>query len=598
MAAIFGVWGKVNNQQFKEMNLRLSHRGQFVRHASVADTISFGVRTDVENSCFFKNSDVSVVAIGSIYNLDDMLGLLAGRDILSLDGTFASLIGGLYSVYGTSLFHKIEGDFSFAIWDHNSNKLILCRDYFGLYPIYYVALGNGSIAFASEYKGLLPLCPATPEVDPNMLQYLQFSKKLPVGKTLFNEIRSIPPGVSAIFLKTDKEPELIDKFPSIRVDIADVDEDRHCSDLFEVISKAIERRVADSERIGIALSGGIDSIGIACLCRKMYPDREIHTFSAGYGESDTDLSTANLVSKYIKSVHHEVLTPPSLLESSLENLVWHMEDPFSRSESLQLYMIAREAKKHVPALMSGQGADSLFAGMPKYKLLWYMKKYPWLKLPLTDIYSFTQTSHPPESLLGRILKALYFRGSVPFPPSVVGATVTPHSYSFSRIGSEFVNDVASKGFQYGQCQDIQKFERNLAAFGLEYKSPFYDLSVVSKAFAIPDQLKIFGGTQKYILRQAFRGVVPEKFLQVPKLPQRMNYDMDFSLTLNKIAATYLTKESIENRGFFKYSDVKKLIKTPLKKPYSPEWGMRIWTVILTEIWARVYLDQNGQAPTL
>ena len=171
-------------------------------------------------------------------------------------------------------------------------------------------------------------------------------------------------------------------------------------------------------------------------------------------------------------------------------------------------------------------------------------------------------------------------------------------YFFSSIGPEFINDVAVKGFQNGQCQDIQKFERNIAGCGLIYQSPFYDLDLVKKAFSIPDSLKISGGMQKYILRRSFEGVVPEKFLQVPKLPQRMNYDMEFSHTLNKLAEQYLSKASIENRCFFKYSDIERLIKKSLRKPYSPEWSMRIWTAVLTEVWARVYLDNNGEQPVV
>ena len=127
--------------------------------------------------------------------------------------------------------------------------------------------------------------------------------------------------------------------------------------------KAIERRVGDPMNIGIALSGGIDSIGIAFICRRLFPDAEIHTFTASSGKDDCEADIAERVGRYIRSHHHVVTTLPDLMKTDLERLVWYLEDPVCRSESLQLLKIGEAAAPYVRFLLCGMEADALFAGL-------------------------------------------------------------------------------------------------------------------------------------------------------------------------------------------------------------------------------------------
>lgn len=592
MSAIFGLVGNCKTKDIEAMGHRLLHRGRFHHHFKVSDNVCFGVRSSYENSHFFSDSHVSVIMVGTIYNAEQIKEQInnSGHELKS--GSIAEIVGLLYNDNETRNLYKILGDFSFALWDHKKNCLVLCRDFFGLYPMYYANISEDKLAFSSEYKGLLALDSLRTSLDRNMIQFLQFSKKLPVGKTLFNEIKSILPGSPTVFFSTQKNAVVENSFPKLELKVEERPEEEFKSDLAQFLTRAISDRVGNKKTIGIALSGGIDSIGIACICRNLFPDREIHTFTAGW-KNDPDLEGGKLVAEHINAIHHEILTPPSLMESDIHKLVWHVEDPFSRSESLQLYRIAKIARKYVDTIISGQGADSLFLGMPKYKLVYYMKKFPIFFNAFSEFYNFTQYSKEPETTIGKILKSLYFRGSIPDYPIVKKSSQPNPGFTFPPMSHELINDVAIKGFQIGQCQDIQKFERNIAGFGMNYQSPFYDLRLVRKAYTIPDRLKINKGMQKYILRQCLKGNVPDKFLSVPKLPQRMKYDLEFSRCLNRLASDYLSKEKVETRGIFAYGSVDALIKKDISKPYSAEGAMRIWTALLTEIWAIEFLDKRG-----
>jgi asparagine synthase (glutamine-hydrolysing) len=136
-------------------------------------------------------------------------------------------------------------------------------------------------------------------------------------------------------------------------------------------------------------------------------------------------------------------------------------------------------------------------------------------------------------------------------------------------------------------------ERTLAAWDLRYCSPFLDKALMRVAFTISDTFKIKKGREKYILRRALESLVPPEVLQVRKSPQRMASDLAFSNALDTMADTILSRERIERRGIFRHDEIAALKRTKSDRPYLFETGMRLWTAILTEIWAEQFLERNG-----
>jgi asparagine synthase (glutamine-hydrolysing) len=177
---------------------------------------------------------------------------------------------------------------------------------------------------------------------------------------------------------------------------------------------------------------------------------------------------------------------------------------------------------------------------------------------------------------------------------VLGTSYYPDPIAFPNVTEQFVNHMLVNGFQVGVCQDVQKFDRGFAAWGVRYRSPFYDRRVIETAYSISDGLKIKGGIQKYIFRRALDGIVPPPLVNVPKYPQRMKYDLEFSNVLDELSASYLSKNKVEKRGFFQFSDIQRLIRRDTTRAYSAEGAMRVWTALMTEIWATEFLDMNGR----
>ena len=152
----------------------------------------------------------------------------------------------------------------------------------------------------------------------------------------------------------------------------------------------------------------------------------------------------------------------------------------------------------------------------------------------------------------------------------------------------------TSGLKSGIAQALRKFERTFAASNVEHRSPFWDRRLIEAAFEVSDRLKIRGRANKYVLRKALAGIVPHEFLSVPKHPQCMRYDATFAEALDALARTMLTPERVRERNLFDAASIARLSRRAPGTAYAPEAGMRIWTAVLTECWAQLFLDQQGE----
>jgi len=590
MGAIFGVWGSVSDDELRSMAGSLAHRGKSVHIRRLGDDLAVGaIGTDPALSVLTESGQL-LVCDATVYNAAD-LGLPAQHTEREPSrATPAQIISTLHQAEGAEGLARIDGDYAFALIDRRRGELVLGRSFLGIRPLHYSCLPAGRLAFASEYKALLQLSQAIPQVDRDMAQHLQCAKSLPVGRTLLVDVLEVPPSATLRLDRTGAVRGHAELEPLV-VDIRTTDESEAVDLVLHSLREALRRRSEDLDRVGLALSGGIDSIGLAFLLRDLYPKKPIHTFTAGYGADDPETTTATRVAAQIGSIHHEVTTGPDLVtEPSLSALTWHLEDPVARSETLQLYWIARTARDHVDVVIHGDGADAVFAGMPRHRLLWLMAKLRPLRRPLHEFYDLSQLGLPPRTLLGKALDRVYNRQSVPPVPGVLGARM-PEPTTLPPLGPEFVNVNCALSLPRGKRG--QKFDRTFAAWGLEARGPFYDREFCRAMFSITEQLKLRGGTNKYILRRALAKVVPPEFIDTPKFPQRMRYDMAFSSALEAVAAQALTEDAIRRRGLFAPEGVRRLFRRSSGRPYSAEAAMRLWTAVLTELWAQHFVDRRG-----
>jgi asparagine synthase (glutamine-hydrolysing) len=139
-------------------------------------------------------------------------------------------------------------------------------------------------------------------------------------------------------------------------------------------------------------------------------------------------------------------------------------------------------------------------------------------------------------------------------------------------------------------------ERLYSGAGVRVNAHHTDPGFLRAAFSIPDRLKIKGRTQKYILRKACAGLLPESILSYGKSFNRLKHDLHFSAVLDRLAERFLSEATVRDRGLFAPSYVGALLRRPADKPYSQERAYRLWSLLLVEMWSRIYLDTRGAQP--
>ena len=178
---------------------------------------------------------------------------------------------------------------------------------------------------------------------------------------------------------------------------------------------------------------------------------------------------------------------------------------------------------------------------------------------------------------------------------VRGAAPLPPLSGFRVNGDQPLSQFLRTGFLLQPYQS--PVERLYAAAGVRFNAHHTDPDFLATAFSIPDRLKIRGRTQKYILRKACAGLLPESILGFGKSFNRLKHDLHLSAVLDHLADDLLAPSAVAARGLFEPGYVAALRRRPANKPYSQERVYRLWSLLLTEIWSRMFLDNRGAPPS-
>src|SRR5262245_6200815 len=261
MAAVFGAIGRVTGAELTEMGRRLAHRGPFASWQEVAPNVFLGA-VDVEPPSVIHRNGTAAVVDPSV---------TPGLSPAAIVEAFVN--GGLHGL------ERLPTGAALAAWDDQSNTLHLARDLVGQKPLHYCALRGGGVAFATEYKALFALDGVPVEPDFDALQYMQCYKLTPPGRTLLKGINIPPPG-AIVRLGRDGTVRSRQEIPRPQVQVQPVSERAACDELARRFVSATRPLVENQRRIGVSLSGGIDSLSVAYACRHCAPDAELVGFTA------------------------------------------------------------------------------------------------------------------------------------------------------------------------------------------------------------------------------------------------------------------------------------------------------------------------------
>jgi asparagine synthase (glutamine-hydrolysing) len=429
--------------------------------------------------------------------------------------------------------------YAFAIWDRRNLELFCARDPFGIKPFFYALTTGGhrprsgpQLRFASERKALAGPGEVT-TIDPDALRrYLSF-QYVPAPATLVPPARALPPGHVLIARPGGR----VDVFRYWRPELRPARSPSSSSPdkILTALRDSVAAHLRSDVPVGAFLSGGMDSATLCALAAESVPD--LLTFTVGFdreGYSEIDDAMATATALGVKSVPY--LIGPEEFLACLPRIIWQLDDPMADAAAIPLWFAAREARKHVKVVLSGEGADELFGGYGVYYqpgVVRAGKALPgWGRSTIGRVAS--------ELPAGARGKGFLNRTSTPLPRRYIGNAYVYHGDEASLLvpkahGSEFdvtdpvyrqaadagLDDVATM-----QLIDINtwlpgdilvKADRMAMAHGLELRTPFLDREVLAVAARLARVEKTAAGTTKFALREAIGELLPQAAAERAKL---------------------------------------------------------------------------------
>ena len=600
-------YSEEQKQQFKKMNDIITHRGPDDDGFYYDDHIQFGFRRlsiiDIESGhqpLTYENERYWIIFNGEIYNYVELREDLLKEGLTFATSSDTEVIIALYSHLKEKAVERLRGMFAFVIWDKQEQTLYGARDPFGIKPFFYFEDGERTF-FGSEKKSIL-LALENDVLNYDALQHYLTYQFVPEPNTLSEGIKKLEPG--HYFTKRIGSGLEIKRYWKAQFKPVHKSEADFVKEIKDVLFDSVEKHMRSDVPVGSFLSGGIDSSIIASIAKEFHPS--IKTFSVGFernGFSEIDVAKETAEKLGVENISY-VISPEEYM-NEVPKIMWHMDDPLADPACVPLYFVAREARKHVTVVLSGEGADELFGGYNIYRepqSLEVFNKMPRVgKVLLKGIASMM-----PEGMKG---KSFIERGVTPMEERYIG-----NAKMFTEAEKRDVLNVYHEGLNYTditkplyeesrgydpvdrmQYIDIHtwmrgdillKADRVTMAHSLELRVPFLDKAVFEVASKIPTSLKTANGTTKYILRKAAEGIVPAHVLDRKKLGFPVPIRHWLKNEMNDWAKKIIQESNTDH--LINKSYVLRLLEDHCQG--KADNSRKIWTVLMFMVWHQVYVE--------
>lgn len=604
----------------KAMTDQIAHRGPDAYGEHVDDHAALGFRRlsiiDLKGGdqpIYNEDHNLVITFNGEIYNYQPLR-----ERLIALGHTFRThadtevLLHG-YEQWGVGLLRKIRGMFAFVIWDQEKQELFGARDHFGIKPFYY-AIMNGSFLYASEIKALLPHPDFHKELNKEAIKpYLTFQYPA-LHETFFKGVFKLPEGhyftYSRGVMKVHRYYD--EHFREIRQEL---------KSLVDHIDKTVEdsvaaHQIADVE-VGSFLSSGVDSSYVAAVAR---PE---HTYSIGFGKGTYNESKQAKELADIIKLHNtsKELTDEEAF-SAFPQIQWYLDEPDSNPSCVPLFFLSQLAAQDVKCVLSGEGADELFAGYIDYGVHTTSKAIKtvtrWLgHLPAKARHAIAhwakgKTFHGAmhlyenlaparESFIGqarvfsekeacRLLKPAYRQA-----PSV--QEIVDEYYN--QIDDQPISEVKKKQYldmhQWMPGDILLKADKMTMAHSLELRVPLLDKELMAVAQDVPTKYLINDENTKYAFRLAAGHHLPKEWYQREKL----GFPVPIKKWLREEKYYKMVRSVFERDYVADFFDQKALLAM-LDDNYAGKTNDRrkIWTVYAFLTWYDIYFIHDGSKPEI
>ncbi|MBN1602871.1 MAG: asparagine synthase (glutamine-hydrolyzing) [Chitinispirillaceae bacterium] len=607
IAGIFSKEGGVAAEwkvQIQKMIAPLTHRGPDGWGIYCTDTITLGHARlsiiDLSGGAQpFITEDYVLSFNGEIYNYIELKDECIKKGAVFRTHSDTEVLLKTIEIFGVDGIKKFNGQYAFLLWNKKDKKLVTGRDRFGERPLYILELNN-TVYFASEMKAFDTIPGFCREYDAsNLLEHGLLWNTLQ-DQTVWKNIRSVEPGTFELFDYNQRTHKIV-RYYSLGETLFSQKQPETFSDAQErlklLLSESVRIRLRSDVPVGVYISGGIDSSVIAAITASIQHER-FKTFSVTFSDQQYDESTyQNEMVALLSSQHASLSIDYDRVRDNYFEAVYHTERPLFRTAPVPLFLLSDLVREStIKVVLTGEASDEILFGYDSFKelkLIKFWQKQPASVLrPLLIRKLYPHLGHYAESNQYGLMKTYYedFLGMCDneFASAAIRIAnngIIAHSLnkeSGVSLNRERLLDRMRKMLpeNYSHFSDLQKNQftemrtllsgyllssqgdRMTMSHGVEGRYPFLDHTLIEEVFAWPDNYKLRGFEQKYALRKAYTGMIPDSIIQRPKLPYQAPDVKSFvrSEGVCTQAGEFLSERMIKEYGVFDSRFIERFMK--------------------------------------
>ena len=560
-----------------------------------------------------EDETVWVIFNGEIYNFRELREDLEQRGHAFRSHSDTETIVHGYEAYGDEVVRRLDGMFAFALWDQRRGRLLLARDRTGKKPLFYTFDG-ARLTFASEIKAIL----ACPWVDRRMavgsLSELLTFGYVHAPATLYERIRQVPP---ASYLVLEHQG-LTGPHQYWHLTFSSGTNGHHlsapaaASRVRTLLTDAVARRLVSDVPLGALLSGGLDSSIVVGLMSQLLP-QPVRTFTIGWADdmSFDERPYADLAARHFATDHTECVVKADAI-ALMESLLWHHDQPYGDESAIPTYVVSALARQDVTVVLNGDGGDEVFAGYDRFLAALVADRVPRWMTPLgRAVARCLPRSQGYYSVRRRLERFLDDAGAnvderflgwsslfaparlIPLlqPELAAGLDLERVRAGFTRWSTEsaespLLHRLLHVSLMTSLPEALHvKMDRMSMANGLEARSPMLDTAVIEFVASLPPEMKIRRTEMKYILKLAFRDLIPAALLNRKKHGFAVPLAQWFQHHLRSYVEDTLLSPGARIRQYLDHRVIRTLFQEQIAG--TGQHRNRLWVLLNLEIWLRM-----------
>lgn len=612
MCGIVGFTGKPDGERLNAMLKCIAHRGPDDEAKFEVDNFQLGMRrlaiidlTDDIYPLANETNDVHCVFNGEIYNYQVLREELKqlGHTFTTESDTEVILHG--YEEWGTQVWNRLRGMFVIILYDDKKDQLFIVRDRLGIKPVYYAEV-DGRVVFSSEIKAIVRNWDVNPEPDDiSVWRFLNSRVHDDSKHTFFANIKRLMPGH---FMQIEADGNFrIEKYWELKTtpDFHSKKSDaEYAAEFREKFVESMKLHLIADVPVGVTLSGGLDSSSVTCIARKlinegtsMHTDQnKLMTFSALHpGETIDESEYINEVVKFAQTDPHTVVPNVDEFWNEVETWMYFQEEPTISTAPYAYYTVMREAHKFVTVLLSGQGGDELMAGY-----IPYFMSYIQSAQDANAIWEILR-----ESVQGFDLYAPFFKQKFDSllnkskqldPSGMLNIDAQTMDSAKERIQHKHHRNLNKRllfDLTEGSVPNLLRYEdKNSMAHSIESRVPFLDHEFVEFVHTLPIDQKIKYGWNRYVYRNAMKGLMPDKNRLRRNKIGFVNSEWEWLQAKSTQIIEIFSSEEFKSRKYWHADKVLENFQAWIDGRIRGD-GLFFWRVLSTELWLRIYVDNNS-----